>query len=167
MVEGSMRAIKIRPAVSEDADGIARVFVESAEDHSRLDPERYVVPAVEAISTRYRERQRHLAQVGEHAISFVAEFGGEVVGFIDARIERSPDPMHQALQYCNVDEIAVDRRHRHTGIGEELLLAVEKWGQQMGAEFASLEYHAANEHAGRFYRGMGYRTAHIIAIKRL
>jgi ribosomal protein S18 acetylase RimI-like enzyme len=163
----SASAIRIRPAVSEDADGIARVFVESAEDHARLDPERYLVPAVETVSRRYRKERLHLAQVGEHATSFVAEFSGEVVGFIDARIERSPDPMHHALHYCNVEEIAVDRRHRKTGIGEELLLAVERWGQQMGAEFASLEYHVANEHASTFYRGMGYQTAHIIAIKRL
>jgi hypothetical protein len=34
--------IKIRLAVSEDADGIARTFLESAEYHARIDPERYL-----------------------------------------------------------------------------------------------------------------------------
>jgi len=35
-------AITIRPAVPEDAEGIARTFLESAEAHARLDPERYL-----------------------------------------------------------------------------------------------------------------------------
>src|SRR5215470_1314960 len=37
----SLMAITIRPAVSEDADGIAGTFLETAEYHARLDPERY------------------------------------------------------------------------------------------------------------------------------
>jgi hypothetical protein len=38
----------------------------------------------------------------------------------------------------------------------------------MGAEFASLEYHAANTRAGLFYQErMGYRPAAITAIRRL
>jgi len=40
----SPAAITIRPAVSEDADGIAGTFLESAEYHARLDPERYSPP---------------------------------------------------------------------------------------------------------------------------
>ena len=32
-------AIAIRPAISEDAEGSARTFLESAEYHARLDPE--------------------------------------------------------------------------------------------------------------------------------
>jgi hypothetical protein len=34
----------IRPAVPEDAEGIARTFIESAEHHAKLDPARYFVP---------------------------------------------------------------------------------------------------------------------------
>ena len=36
-------AITIRPAGSEDADAIARTFLQSAEYHASLDPERYML----------------------------------------------------------------------------------------------------------------------------
>jgi hypothetical protein len=38
---GFQVAITIRPTASEDADGIAGAFIESAEYHAGLDPERY------------------------------------------------------------------------------------------------------------------------------
>jgi hypothetical protein len=52
-------AITIRPVRAEDVDGITRTYIESAEHHARLDPERYSVPAREAIAARYREGSQH------------------------------------------------------------------------------------------------------------
>jgi ribosomal protein S18 acetylase RimI-like enzyme len=160
--------ITIRPAVSADADGIARTFLESAEYHARLDPERYSVPAVETISARYREGLQHPPDAGEEGITLVAELSGEIVGFIDARLEKSLDAMHRKMTFCHIAEVAVICRHQSQGIGGRLLRAAEDWGCQQGAEFASLEYHAANTRASSFYRHrMGYRLASITAIKRL
>jgi ribosomal protein S18 acetylase RimI-like enzyme len=161
-------AITIRPAVSEDANGIARTFLESAEYHALLDPERYSTPAVETISARYRERRQHPPDADGQSITLVAVLNGEVVGFLDARLERSPDAMHREMIYCHVAEISVSSRHQNHGIGEQLLRAAEDWGCRQGAEFASLEYHAANTRASNFYqRRMGYSVAAITAIKRL
>jgi len=164
----SKMAITIRPAVPEDADGIAGTFLESAEYHARLDPERYSLPAVETISARYREGRQHPPDARGEVITLVAELSGEIVGFIDARLEQSPDPMHREMIYCHLAEIAVRSRHRNQGIGVLLLRAAEDWGRQQGAEFASLEYHAANAPASLFYqRRMGYWVASITVIKRL
>ena len=161
-------AITIRVAASEDADGITRTFLESAEYHARLDPERYSTPAVETISARYREGQQHPPDAGADSITLVAELSGEVVGFIDARLEHSLDAMHRKMVYCHVSEIAVSSQHQNQGIGGRLLRAAEDWGRGHGAEFASLEYHAANTRAGVFYQlRMGYCVASITAIKRL
>ena len=161
-------AITIRPAVSEDANGIARTFLESAEYHARLDPERYSAPAVETIVARYRERRQHPPDTGGNGITLVAELRGEVVGFIDARLEQSLDAMHREMTYCHIAEIAVSCRYQKQGIGGRLLRAAEDWGRRQGAEFASLEYHAANKHANGFYqRRMGYCVVSITAIKRL
>lgn len=161
-------AITIRPAVSADADGIARTFLESAEYHASLDPERYSVPAIETIAARYHEEWQHPPDAAGGVITLVAELSGEIVGFIDARLEQSPDPMHREMTYCHVAEIAVSYRHQNQGIGERLLRAAEDWGRREGAEFASLEYHTANIRARSFYqRRMGYRLAAITAIKRL
>ena len=160
--------IRIRLAVSEDADGIAGTFLESAEYHAQLDPERYSPPALQTISARYREGQQHPTDAREESITLVAECSGEIAGFVDARLERSPDPMHREMIYCHVAEIAVRGRLRNQGIGCLLLAAAEDWGRRQGAEFASLEYHAANTPASMFYkRRMGYSVAAITVIKRL
>ena len=160
--------LEIRPAIPGDADGIADTFLDSAEYHVQLDSERYSMPAVETISARYREGRQHPSHTGKGVITLVAELNGEIVGFIDARLEQSPDPMHREMIYCHLAEIAVRRGHRSQGIGGRLLRAAEDWGRRLGAMFASLEYHAANTRASLFYQDrMGYRMASITAIRRL
>lgn len=161
-------AVTIRPAVSDDADCIARTYLESAEYHAQLDPERYSAPAFETISRRYREGRQQPPESGGKGITLVAELSGEIAGFIDARLEQSPDAMHREMIYCHVSEIAVRSQHQNQGIGERLLRAAEEWGRRQGAEFASLEYHSANTLASMFYQQrMGYCVASITAIKRL
>jgi len=160
-------SIAIRPAVPEDADGIAPIFLESAEYHAHLDPERYLKPSVETIAARYRAGRQHPTD-GNAGTTLVAVLSDEIVGFIDARLDRSPDPMHREMIYCHVAEIAVRQRYQNQGIGGQLLRAAEHWGRQHGAVFAFLEYHAANARVSGFYqRRMGYRIGSITAIKRL
>ena len=159
-------AITIRAACSEDADGITRTYMESAEYHFRLDPERYWILPADAITARYREGWQHPPEADGKSITLVAEFGGEIVGFVDAQLYRSPDPMHREMLYCHIVEIAVSRRHQSQGIGGRLLQAAEEWGRRQGAELALLEYNVANTRSGEFYhRRMGYRVASITAIK--
>ena len=160
--------VHVRAAVSSDADGIARVFVESAMHHARIDPGRYVVPATASVSARYRTGQQGGEALSIGNVTLVAELSGDIVGFVDARLDRSPDLMHRNLLYCHIGEIAVSAQYRSRGIGERLLRAAEDWGRRHGAEFAYLEYHADNPRAGEFYqRRMGYRVAALAAIRRL
>jgi putative oxidoreductase len=159
--------IAIRPAVSRDAAGIARRFLESAEFHAGFD-ERYATPDFDAIATRYRDGSQHLSARKGEAITLVAEVEREIAGFVDARLEKSCDPMHRDLTYCYIADIAVTPQLQNKGIGALLLRAAEQWGREQGAEFASLEYHTANTRAGLFYgRRMSYRVVSMFAIKRL
>jgi ribosomal protein S18 acetylase RimI-like enzyme len=161
-------AITIRPAVSGDAGGIVGPFLESAEYHARLDPERYFSPAAETVSARYGEGRQHPSPEDGNCITFIAELGNEIVGFVDARLQRSLDAMHREMIYCHIAEIAVYARYQNQGIGGRLLRAAEDWGHAQGATFASLEYHAANTRAASFYQqSMGYRVAAMTAIKPL
>jgi ribosomal protein S18 acetylase RimI-like enzyme len=101
-------------------------------------------------------------------MTFVADLKGDIVGFIDSRIEQPLDAMHRDMIYCHISEIAVSSRHQGKGVGERLLRTAEDWGRHRGAELASLEYHAANSRAASFYQErLGYRPASITAIKRL
>ena len=161
-------AVTIRPITRDDAGGIALVFLESAEYHASLDGQRYAAPRIERITERYRKRRQHPPGSRATAVTLVAEVRGEIVGFVDARLERSPDPMHRQLIYCQIAEIAVRRQRHSQGIGGQLLRAAEEWGRRHGAEFALLEYLALNTRAGRFYQQrMGYSVASITAIKRM
>ncbi|HEU5415265.1 MAG TPA: GNAT family N-acetyltransferase [Candidatus Angelobacter sp.] len=160
--------IAIRRAASEDAEGITRTYLESAEHHAGLDSELYRVPAREAIAARYREGRQHPQDGCEASITLVAELSGEIVGFIDARLFQPLDAMHREMVLCLISEIAVRRCQQNQGIGGKLLHAAEDWGRQQGAEFAILEYHPANTRAGTFYqRHMDYRLSSLTAIKRL
>ncbi len=159
-------AVIIRPAVAADAEAITRTYLESAEHHAALDAERYWIPDADSIVRRYREGRQHPPE--ERGITLVAELNGEVVGFVDARLESSPDPMHRDLLYCHIVEIAVSRRCQSHGVGEQLLRAAEAWGRDHGAELARLEYLAANTRAASFYQQrMGYHVAAMTAVKRL
>ena len=162
-----MPKVLIRPSTSQDADDITRVYMESAEYHAGLDAERYWIPEAMEISARYREGRQHPPDADADAITLIAEMSDEIVGFVDARLTQSPDPMHRQMVYCYVVEIAVSSRHQGRGLGAQLLSAAEDWGRRQGAELASLEYLAANKRAGLFYERLGYRAGSIIAIKRL
>lgn len=160
--------VTIRPGGAADAQDIAAIFLESAEFHARLDPQRYFVPVRERILGRYQEAGQHQPNAREEVITLVSELDGRIVGFIDARLERSPDLMHRDMIYCQIVELAVSAAHQQSGIGGQLLQAAEEWGRQHGATFAVLEYHAANGRAGGFYqRRMGYRVAAVTVIKPL
>src|SRR5512141_1695942 len=98
--------ISIRPALPEDTDGIVRTYLESAEHHASLDPDRYLVPALETITERYREGRQHPPESESDAITLVAELNREIVAFADIRLQRSPDPMHRQMLYCHIAEIA-------------------------------------------------------------
>jgi ribosomal protein S18 acetylase RimI-like enzyme len=157
----------IRPATAADAVGIARVYMQSAEHHARLDPDRYFVPNAEAIENRYRERRQHPTS-GPHSITIVAVIEGDIAGFVDARLDRSLDAMHRDFIYCYIAEIAVAIDRQSRGVGEQLLSAAEEWGRENSAEYAMLEYLAGNERAASFYHDrMGYSVASVIAAKRL
>lgn len=164
MHEAPSQAITIRPAQPNDTDAITRIYLQSAEHHAGLDPLRYSIPSFAEISLRYREGRQH----PEHGTSLVAELNGEVVGFIDVKLDRSQDSMHKDMLYCHTIEIAVSNAHQSRGIGAQLLRAAEDWGRAQGAELASLEYNAANHRAAEFYqKRMGYKIASITAIKLL
>lgn len=160
--------MEVRTALPEDAEGIARVFLDSADHHARLDPERYFTPEYDFVVERYRLGLQHPKRPSGETVTLVAVVENEIVGFLDARLERPFDAMHRQTTYCYIAEVAVIATHRSVGIGERLVRAAEEWGRKGGAEFSYLDYNAANTRAGEFYsKRLGYRVASITAIKRL
>ena len=157
----------IRPSSAADGPGIARIFLESSEHHAGLDPELFFVPDLEMVTERYTQGLQ-LPSGKDECITLVAESDGNVVGFIDVRLDRPTDPMHREMVFCHVVELAIERKFQSKGIGAQLLQAAEKWGRQRGAHVALLEHNQANRRASAFYRQrMGYRVSSITLIKKL
>jgi ribosomal protein S18 acetylase RimI-like enzyme len=161
-----MASVRIRPATPEDAEAITRIYTQSAEHHARMDPERNHVPDQTAIAERYRTGRQHPDEETE-SVTLISEMDGSVVGFLDARVVRPFDPMYRPLTYCFVADIAVAEEHRSEGVGEKLMRACEDWAKEQGAGFVSLEHHVSNTRAAAFYERLGYRSASVVAIKRL
>ena len=161
-----MASVQIRQAIPEDAEGIARVYLESAEHHARIDPERNHVPGRAMIEERYRASRQHPVSASG-AVTLVAEAGGEILGFLDARIDHPFDPMYRQMAYCFIADVAVAESHRSQGIGQQLMRTAEEWGRLNGAELVVLEYHMANPRAAEFYARLGYRPASMVAVKRI
>lgn len=159
-----MLAVRIRPAVAQDAEGITSVFLESAEHHFRLDADRYYVPERQAIIERYRTGQQHPGP-GTVALTLVAEAGTEIAGFLDARLGEPFDAMHRRMSYCFIADIAVAAAYRSLGIGEQLMHAAEEWARRNGARFVTLEYHIANQRAAAFYGRRGFHPTSMVAMK--
>lgn len=153
----------IRPALAEDAEGAARVYLESAVHHERIDRERYFIPDHDAVLARFEERRCR-----KDSVTLIATLAGEVVGFLDVELTRSTDLMHRGFRYCHMVELAVLARERSRGIGMRLLQAAEQWGREQGARYASLEYLAGNTRVAKLYEErMGYRKAAVMMVKPL
>jgi ribosomal protein S18 acetylase RimI-like enzyme len=100
---------------------------------------------------------------GERRAVFVAEEGGEVVGFVTASTRR-----HFAGDLdAYVGELVVDRRVEGRGVGRMLMTAAEEWGRGQGLAHISLDTGAANTRARAFYRALGYEEEDVKLTKSL
>lgn len=81
--------IPIRAArLPKDADGLARVYMSSAEHHAALDPDRYHVPSLAAVAWRHREP----GPGGEQILAAYGDGGGRVIGFAAVTMLPPPGP---------------------------------------------------------------------------
>ncbi|MCC6025323.1 MAG: ribosomal protein S18-alanine N-acetyltransferase [Desulfurococcaceae archaeon] len=86
-------------------------------------------------------------------IFYIAECGGEVVGYVLATIQGDT---------CHVDSIAVREKWRRRGIGAELLKRALSECRSRGAKRAALEVAVDNEPALRLYSKLGFRVKEVI-----
>jgi ribosomal protein S18 acetylase RimI-like enzyme len=159
-----MQRVQIRTATSHDGEGIARIYLQSAQHHAAVDPALCHVPDPPRIVERYQTGRQH-PEPGPDCITLVAEAGGEILAFVDARVQQQEDPMLPPAPYCYVSEVGVEASHRSRGIGEQLMRAIEEWARSRGAAWVVLEYNNRNPRAGAFYHRIGYQPVSTSAIK--
>lgn len=129
--------IRIRPAAEADAGPIAALLGELG---YRTAPE------------QARARLARVAGDDDYA-AFVAEAGGEVVGFLG--LHRGWAYEHDP-PFVRLIALVVAERARRRGVGARLVEHADEWARERGAYALMLNTSVRREEAHRFYEALGF-----------
>ena len=153
------RDFTIRSGRREDAADAARLWMQSAKEHTSHDPIYTTSPGAE------RVMQRFLADLtsSSHAFLFVAEYDGRTVGFVSGELRES-SPTFRPKTWASVDDVFVESNYRNLGVGRALVEGVKAWAKERGADGVSLQVAAANERGRKFYEDLGFREVSVYEV---
>ncbi len=149
----------IRAGRREDAEEAARLWMQSADEHTSHDPVYATAPDAEKTMRRFLA---DLARNG-YAFVFVATVGDRMVGFVSGEL-REGSPTFLPKTWASVDDVFVDPDHRNRGIGHALIASVEGWARRKGANGVSLQVAAANGRGRKFYEELGFREISVYEV---
>jgi ribosomal protein S18 acetylase RimI-like enzyme len=149
----------IRPGRREDAAEAARLWMQSAEEHTSHDRVYETSPGAEQTMRRF------LADVAKSSYSFlfVAVVGDRTVGFISGEL-RQGSPTFLPKTWASVDDVFIEPEYRNRGMGRALLQCVQAWAQERGADGISLQVAAANSRGRKFYEDLGFRDISVYKV---
>jgi GNAT superfamily N-acetyltransferase len=155
----SERDFTIRPGRREDAEEAARLWMQSAQEHTGHDRIYATAPGAERVMRRF------LADLtsSSHSFLFVAELAGRTVGFISGEL-REGSPTFRQKTWASVDDVFVEPDYRNRGLGRALLKSVEAWAKERGANGISLQVAAANGRGRKFYGELGFREVSVYEV---
>ena len=88
---------------------------------------------------------------------FVAEVEGEIAGYVYVELQRQPEsPFVYAMDIVYVHHISMRPFLRRSGIGTELMKAVDAWAKERHASTIKLHVCAFNAPAIAFYENSGF-----------
>ena len=152
----AMTPVTVRPAAPNDYEALCAVVAVVDGFHADLLPHRF---------RRFAGPTRPLGWLtslveSPDGLLLVAERGAEVVGFLEGRIQTSPEgPMHVPRRRLLIDAVGVVEAQRGTGIGRALVESAHAWARANGLDEVELTVHAANRDALAFYERLGYSPA--------
>jgi GNAT superfamily N-acetyltransferase len=149
----------IRPGRREDAAEAARLWMQSAEEHTSHDRVYETSPGAE------KTMRRFLADVANSSYSFlfVAVVGVRTVGFISGEL-RQGSPTFLPKTWASVDDVFIELEYRNRGMGRALFQSVQAWAQERGADGISLQVAAANSRGRKFYENLGFRDVSVYKV---
>src|SRR5215213_6557019 len=149
----------IRPGRKEDAPEAARLWMQSAEEHTAHDR------VYETSTDAEKTMRRFLADVANSSCSFlfVTVTENRTVGFISGEL-RQGSPTFLPKTWASVDDVFVEPEHRNRGMGRALLQSVRAWAKERDADGISLQVAAANTRGRKFYEDLGFREVSVYVV---
>jgi GNAT superfamily N-acetyltransferase len=114
-------AVIYRQATEADFPLVAAMYVKLDQ---LLRQHTYTFPEVENVGELWLDMFRRT--LGRFSILYVAEYEGEVVGFIVARVKRVPEYLG-GVMVGELKDMWVEHKVRRLGIGEKLLRLAIEW----------------------------------------
>jgi len=147
--------VTIRPATADDYDQLCEIISEVDALHRDHLSDIFRQPDGPA-----RERDYTLGLLADENVGlFIAEAGGELVGFVQVLLRDSPSsPFVRPRRFALVDALGVCQGHRRVGIGRTLMEEAERWARVKGATAIELNVWEFNVGALAFYDKLGYKT---------
>jgi ribosomal protein S18 acetylase RimI-like enzyme len=150
----------VRPGKRDDADAAARLWTQSAEEHTLYDLVYTTAPDAEKVMRRF------LGDLSSSSYSclFVAESNREVIGFLSGEL-REGSPTFEPKLWAAVEDIYVSPDHRGLGVGHALLEEFQKWAKEKNVSGISLQVAAGNVRARKLYEELGFREVSVYQVK--
>jgi GNAT superfamily N-acetyltransferase len=163
--------VTVRPPTPDDAEALARSWLEGARELLAMAPDRFRLPDDHGLVEFFREDLEGVA--GPDLLSLVAELDGEIAGSLAARVHGPiGSARFQVLDYLGkprvyVNHLMVSPKFRRRGVATALMDAAEGWARKQGAGSIALDTYAESPLSVPFYEAVGYERASIVFEKRL
>lgn len=143
--------IIIRRAEEKDAEKVLALLGQVLELHARLRPDIFI-----SGSTKYTDAELTEIFADESRPVFVAEDGGEVVGYAFCVIKRQPFTTNMKdFSTLYIDDLCVDENCRGKHVGTLLFDYVMSFAKEQGCYDVTLNVWEGNDSARAFYEKMG------------
>ena len=147
--------MEIRKANFNDINRLLNLLSEVLEIHAKLRPDLFV-----SGTTKYSKEDLELMIKDENKPMFVATINDYVVGYAMCQIHIPSNNMYP-VKIFHLDDLCVDEKYRHQGIGEALYQKVVEVAKVNDCYEITLNAWPGNEAALRFYEKMGLKTRSI------
>lgn len=153
MTQGFVMSVSIRPVTPEDLPYLSAALDSLNDLHHQAVPE-YFKPAEEI------RQQKDISLYGKKdmCFGFIAELDGTPIGMLLGHVRDLISPISKQRRIGSIDEIYVDSRQQHQGVGKALVKQFEQLCLKHQVTDIFVEVWQFNEPAQRFYQSLGMDT---------